>query len=73
MYNQVMAEQVLKGKVTSWCGTNIEVEVRLNSVGEMYFQKIDTELPANKFYVKRVKDACARILEKIEEDEKRHQ
>ena len=64
--------EVLKGKVTSWCGTNIEIEVRQNENGRMYFQKIDTELPTNKYFILRVKDACSKILEQIEEDEKRN-
>ena len=66
MYNQIMREKILKGEVTSWCGTKISIEVRENDQGELYFQKLDTELPKKRIFLVRVKDACIRMIEAID-------
>ena len=69
MYNQDMAEQVLKGQATSWCGTTLRVEVRQDKQGRMYFQKFDTELPKKRVYLERVRDACREMLKKLDRED----
>ncbi len=71
MYNQIMREKILKGEVTSWCGTKIFIEVRESNQGELYFQKLDTELPKKKIFLVRVRDACNRMIEEIEKTDKK--
>lgn len=61
-----MKEKVLKGEVTSWCGTKISIEVRESQQGELFFQKLDTELPKKRIFLVRVRDACNRMLDEID-------
>ena len=68
MYNQAMVAKTLKGEAISWCGTKITIEVRTDDKGELYFQKLDTELPTTRIQLKRVRDACNYMLEELRKD-----